>query len=149
MKMEYVPTICPYCSCGCGIYLVVKDGKIIASGSNEVVGNNEITELSVQFNYMIKELESYTNELEDKVRERTAEIRQQKEKIEAQRDTVVEQKGLIEKKNINITDSIKFFWLINYIYKINSISKCCKFCSRHFIFNSYSYICTFWSFSGK
>ena len=29
MELEYVPTICPYCSCGCGIYLVVKDGKII------------------------------------------------------------------------------------------------------------------------
>jgi len=29
MSVEYVPTICPYCSCGCGIYLVVKDGKII------------------------------------------------------------------------------------------------------------------------
>jgi formate dehydrogenase alpha subunit len=29
MSIEYVPTICPYCSCGCGIYLVVKDGKII------------------------------------------------------------------------------------------------------------------------
>jgi len=29
MTIEYVPTICPYCSCGCGIYLVVKDGKII------------------------------------------------------------------------------------------------------------------------
>ena len=29
MSIEYVPTICPYCSCGCGIYLVVEDGKII------------------------------------------------------------------------------------------------------------------------
>jgi formate dehydrogenase major subunit len=29
MKVEYEPTICPYCSCGCGIYLVVKDGRII------------------------------------------------------------------------------------------------------------------------
>jgi len=29
MKIEYKPTICPYCSCGCGIYLVVKDGRII------------------------------------------------------------------------------------------------------------------------
>jgi formate dehydrogenase alpha subunit len=28
MNVEYVPTICPYCSCGCGIYLVVKDGRI-------------------------------------------------------------------------------------------------------------------------
>jgi formate dehydrogenase alpha subunit len=29
MSIEYVPTICPYCSCGCGIYLIIKDGKII------------------------------------------------------------------------------------------------------------------------
>ncbi|MBN1693295.1 MAG: formate dehydrogenase subunit alpha [Dehalococcoidales bacterium] len=29
MSIEYVPTICPYCSCGCGIYLVVEDGRII------------------------------------------------------------------------------------------------------------------------
>jgi formate dehydrogenase major subunit len=29
MSIEYVSTICPYCSCGCGIDLVVKDGKII------------------------------------------------------------------------------------------------------------------------
>ncbi|MBL7061328.1 MAG: formate dehydrogenase subunit alpha [Dehalococcoidia bacterium] len=29
MSIEYAPTICPYCSCGCGIYLVVEDGKII------------------------------------------------------------------------------------------------------------------------
>jgi len=29
MSIEYVSTICPYCSCGCGIYLVVRDSKII------------------------------------------------------------------------------------------------------------------------
>jgi len=29
MSIEYVSTICPYCSCGCGMDLVVKDGKII------------------------------------------------------------------------------------------------------------------------
>ncbi|MHA1480496.1 MAG: formate dehydrogenase subunit alpha [Candidatus Thorarchaeota archaeon] len=27
--IEFKPTICPYCSCGCGIYLVIEDGKII------------------------------------------------------------------------------------------------------------------------
>jgi formate dehydrogenase major subunit len=27
--IEKVPTICPYCGCGCGIYLVVKDGNIV------------------------------------------------------------------------------------------------------------------------
>jgi formate dehydrogenase alpha subunit len=29
MSIEYVSTICPYCSCGCGINLIVKDGRII------------------------------------------------------------------------------------------------------------------------
>jgi predicted molibdopterin-dependent oxidoreductase YjgC len=29
MSIEYVSTICPYCSCGCGINLVVRDGRII------------------------------------------------------------------------------------------------------------------------
>lgn len=29
MALEYRPAICPYCSCGCGIYLVVEDGRII------------------------------------------------------------------------------------------------------------------------
>jgi formate dehydrogenase major subunit len=29
VSIEYVSTICPYCSCGCGIDLVVQDGKII------------------------------------------------------------------------------------------------------------------------
>jgi formate dehydrogenase alpha subunit len=28
-SIEHVPTICPYCGCGCGIYLVVRDGKIV------------------------------------------------------------------------------------------------------------------------
>jgi formate dehydrogenase alpha subunit len=26
--LEYVPTICPYCGSGCGMYLVIKDGRI-------------------------------------------------------------------------------------------------------------------------
>ena len=29
MTVRYAPAICPYCGCGCGIYLVVKDGRII------------------------------------------------------------------------------------------------------------------------
>ena len=29
MQLEYVSTICPYCGCGCGINLVVKDGRIV------------------------------------------------------------------------------------------------------------------------
>jgi formate dehydrogenase alpha subunit len=29
MDIKYVSTICPYCGCGCGIYLVVKDSTII------------------------------------------------------------------------------------------------------------------------
>lgn len=29
MVTEYVKTICPYCGCGCGIYLHVKNGKVV------------------------------------------------------------------------------------------------------------------------
>ena len=29
MKLEYVPTVCPYCGCGCGMYLVIVDGRIV------------------------------------------------------------------------------------------------------------------------
>lgn len=29
MNISYVPTMCPYCGCGCGVYLVVKDDRII------------------------------------------------------------------------------------------------------------------------
>jgi serine phosphatase RsbU (regulator of sigma subunit) len=81
----------------------------------EVVGNNEITELSIQFNHMIEQLESYTNELEDKVRERTAEILQQKEEIEAQRNILAERNEElkhayfeIEEQKKHITDSIHY-----------------------------------------
>jgi formate dehydrogenase alpha subunit len=29
MKLEYVPTVCPYCGCGCGMHLVIADGTIV------------------------------------------------------------------------------------------------------------------------
>ena len=29
MSLELVPTICPYCGSGCGLYLVLKDGRIV------------------------------------------------------------------------------------------------------------------------
>jgi formate dehydrogenase alpha subunit len=29
MKLEYVPTVCPYCGCGCGMHLVIVDGRIV------------------------------------------------------------------------------------------------------------------------
>lgn len=29
MTLDYTPTVCPYCGCGCGIHLVVRDGRII------------------------------------------------------------------------------------------------------------------------
>ena len=29
MNLRYEPTICPYCACGCGMYLVLKDGRIV------------------------------------------------------------------------------------------------------------------------
>ena len=29
MKLEYVPTTCPYCGAGCGLYLKVRDGELV------------------------------------------------------------------------------------------------------------------------
>jgi len=29
MQLAYVATICPYCGCGCGMNLVVKNGRIV------------------------------------------------------------------------------------------------------------------------
>ena len=73
----------------------------------DVIGNNEITSLSEQFNVMIEQLESYYNELEEKVRERTYEIYQQKEEIEAQRDALEDQKNMLADKNTKLESAYK------------------------------------------
>lgn len=65
----------------------------------DIIGNNEITSLSEQFNDMIEQLESYYYELEEKVKERTAEIQAQKEEIEAQRDSIQEQRNILSDIN--------------------------------------------------
>jgi serine phosphatase RsbU (regulator of sigma subunit) len=85
--------------------LVDNVNRITAGHLNEraeVVGNNEITSLSEQFNEMIAQLESYYNELEEKVRERTAEVVAQKEEIEAQRDTLQEQRNMLAEVNTSL-----------------------------------------------
>ncbi|MCK4664557.1 MAG: SpoIIE family protein phosphatase [Bacteroidales bacterium] len=84
--------------------LVANVNRITNGHMNEradVIGNNEIATLSVKFNNMITELESYYNELEQKVRERTAEVVRQKDEIVKQRDEIAEHQK-------HITDSIKY-----------------------------------------
>jgi formate dehydrogenase alpha subunit len=54
--LHYEPTICPYCTSGCGIYLVLKDGEIVGEeprknyplneGKNCIKGNNAYKFLS-------------------------------------------------------------------------------------------------------
>ena len=68
----------------------------------EVIGNNEISTLSVQFNNMIEQLENYYNELEEKVKERTAEILHQKEEIQLQKDNIENQRNLLSQINRNL-----------------------------------------------
>jgi serine phosphatase RsbU (regulator of sigma subunit) len=90
--------------------LVSNVNRITAGHLNEradVVGNNEITSLSEQFNAMIAELESYYNELEQKVRDRTAEVVAQKEEIEAQRDTLQEQRNMLAEINESLKKAYK------------------------------------------
>lgn len=90
--------------------LVLKVNRITHGHLNEradVIGNNEITTLSKQFNLMIEELESYYNELEQKVEERTREIQQQKEEIAAQRDAIEDQRNMLADKNTSLEDAYK------------------------------------------
>ncbi len=85
--------------------LVENINRITSGHFNEradVEGNNEIATLSLQFNRMIEELESYYNELEQKVRDRTAEIEHQKEEIEAQRDAIENQRDMLMITNSNL-----------------------------------------------
>ncbi len=88
--------------------LVLKVNRITHGHLNEradVVGNNEITTLSKQFNTMIEELESYYNELEQKVEERTRQIQQQNEEISAQRDAIEDQRNMLADKNTSLEDA--------------------------------------------
>jgi serine phosphatase RsbU (regulator of sigma subunit) len=90
--------------------LVLKVNRITHGHLNEraeVIGNNEITTLSKQFNLMIEELESYYNELEQKVEERTREIQQQKEEIAAQRDAIEDQRNMLADKNDSLENAYK------------------------------------------
>jgi serine phosphatase RsbU (regulator of sigma subunit) len=91
--------------------------------------NDELGNLSENYNIMTSKLHEYiahidkmNAELEEKVRERTAEIQSQKEEIEAQRDEVesqrdeierqrdyvIEQRDLISQQKKAITDSIEY-----------------------------------------
>lgn len=90
--------------------LVLKVNRITHGHLNEraeVIGNNEITTLSKQFNLMIEELESYYNELEQKVEERTKQIQQQKEEIAAQRDAIEDQRNMLADKNESLEEAYK------------------------------------------
>ncbi len=90
--------------------LVFKVNRITHGHLNEraeIMGNNEITTLSKQFNQMIEELESYYYELEQKVEERTREIQQQKEEILSQRDAIENQRNMLADKNESLEDAYK------------------------------------------
>lgn len=61
------------------------------------------------FNYVkTKKLIADKQKLEQVVEERTHELREEKEKVELVNKEVMEQKSIIEHKNIEITDSIKY-----------------------------------------
>lgn len=61
------------------------------------------------YNYIrTKKLIADKQKLERVVDERTAELREEKEKVELINKEVIEQKSIIEHKNIEITDSIKY-----------------------------------------
>ncbi|HPD95599.1 MAG TPA: SpoIIE family protein phosphatase [Tenuifilaceae bacterium] len=80
----------------------------------EVIGNNEITTLSVKFNVMIEQLEDLYNDLDKKVKERTAEVVAQKEEIESQKDELEEQRDQLAEQQKHILDSILYAKRLQY-----------------------------------
>lgn len=80
----------------------------------EVVGNNEITTLSVKFNVMIEQLEELYTDLDKKVKERTAEVVAQKEEIEAQKDEIEKQRDKLAEQQKHIMDSILYAKRLQY-----------------------------------
>ena len=58
--------------------------------------------------YKTKKLTADKQKLETQVTERTKELREEKEKVEFINKEVIEQKSVIEHKNLEITDSIKY-----------------------------------------
>jgi ligand-binding sensor domain-containing protein/serine phosphatase RsbU (regulator of sigma subunit) len=106
-----------------------------------------IISLVLLYRWRTANLRRRQKELEKKIREATAEIREQNEeitaqrdeisvqrdKIEAQRDTVILQKNIIENKNKNITDSIRYAQRIQQAILPNH-KKLNKQLEDHFIF---------------
>ncbi len=75
--------------------------KLVGQGNlserAEVIGSNEITDLTVQFNNMVDNLESSQNQL-----------LQQNEEILSQSEQIEQQKSILENKNEQITASINY-----------------------------------------
>ncbi|KAB2867301.1 MAG: SpoIIE family protein phosphatase [Bacteroidales bacterium] len=80
----------------------------------EVIGNNEITTLSVKFNVMIEQLEDLYTDLDKKVKERTAEVVAQKEEIESQKDELEKQRDILAEQQKHIMDSILYAKRLQY-----------------------------------
>lgn len=80
----------------------------------EVIGNNEITTLSVKFNVMIEQLEELYTDLDKKVKERTAEVVAQKEEIESQKDELEKQRDKLAEQQKHIMDSILYAKRLQY-----------------------------------
>jgi serine phosphatase RsbU (regulator of sigma subunit) len=91
--------------------LVVKVNRITHGHLDEraeVIGNNEITTLSKQFNRMIEELESYiiTN-WNRRLKNVPAKFSNKKEEIAAQRDAIEDQRNMLAEKNDNLEEAYK------------------------------------------
>jgi predicted molibdopterin-dependent oxidoreductase YjgC len=41
MDYSFVPTTCPYCGCGCQMFLEVLDGKLVGTAPVKTAGMNE------------------------------------------------------------------------------------------------------------
>lgn len=131
--MEYRPTICPYCGCGCGIYLVINDdGKIIGvepwkdhpvnEGTNCIKGKN-----AYQYIYsedrvtspLIKENGAFREATWDEALDLVA---------AHMRDTAPNEMGFIASGHALNEDAYVFQKLARTVMQTNNIEYCTRFC---------------------
>ncbi len=131
-SIEYMATVCPYCGCGCGMYLVIKDGIIVGTepwknhpvneGKNCPKGRN-----AYNFLYNEDRLKKPLIKENGKFKEASWEralglIAEKLKSVDA--DSV----GFINSGKIMNEDLYVFQKLVRVVMKTNMMDNCSRFC---------------------
>lgn len=131
-ELKYVPTVCPYCSCGCGMYLMVKNGEIVGrepwkehpvnEGKNCIKGSNAYKCLYSK-DRLKKPLIRKNDGLEEATWNNALELAA--EKIKHCRQGFI---GFINSGKMMNEDLYVMQKLARVVLKTNNIDNCSRFC---------------------